>query len=43
MDKNGSIIFSGTFGFTEDSGCVPIEVSYGRFDYSIDDSNFRIF
>lgn len=40
--ESGSMIFSGTFGFTiEDADCGTTEVSYGRFDYTVGKSGFH--
>ena len=43
-NSSGTVILSGTFGFTETDSSSPITgVSYGRFDYSLsENSNFRI-
>lgn len=41
--QNGSLVFSGTFGFvTADSACPSVEVTYGRFDYNVSDLDFRV-
>lgn len=41
--EGGSLVFSGTFGFvTAETPCPPAEVTYGRFDYTVDANNFSV-